>query len=301
MKNSKPAFPPASFNQMRQLPVLIQRGDLDLSLGKQSYRALCSMMDDPQLVAVSNISTLATALSVSAPTLTRLAKLLGFAGFPQLQAIFRRHLTEPDHFYSAQAKVLVQAEADSGMTLLQTLANESQENIRRGISQLNPEELASAVQWLAAGSQVHILGYRQSAALASFMSYGLSMIRSQVQLMGAHGQGLSIDLSQIRRKDVLVLFGSSPYSRETVLAAKLSKRQFARVIAITDSHLSPLSRWADISLILPTTSLFYSNSLSATIFIIEALLSLVAKHLGPRAVQNLEKREMLINELNDQV
>ncbi|MFK8050515.1 MAG: MurR/RpiR family transcriptional regulator [Halioglobus sp.] len=300
MKNDENAFPPSSFSDLRQIPLLIGRGDLALPMGKQSYSALCQMMDNPEMVAMNNISSLADVLRVSPPTLTRLAKLLGFSGFPDLQRLFRKHLVEPDHFYSGQAARLANKAGVSAPDVLQTLADEATGNIASANALLEPGQLDTCAQWLATGVRVHVFGYRQSASLASLMGYGLSMIRGNVQQLGANGQGLSVGLSQINRSDIVVLLSSSPYSRETVAAARLADRRHARLIAITDSHLSPLAQWADITLTLPTNSSFYSNSMCATVFVVEGLLTLTAKYLGQKAVANLESREQLISELNDQ-
>ncbi len=275
------------------------RGELKLVMGKQSYKALGRMMDDPELVAMNNISTLATALSVSPATLTRLSKLLGFSGFPALQAVFRQHLVTPDRFYSSQAKQLASGSSPVGIDILTTLAEESQSNISKALLHIEPKSINTAVAWLTQGVRVHIFGYRQSAAVASFMSYGLSMIRSSVTQLGVNGHGLSVSLSQINRQDIAIFIGTSPYSRETVAAARLARRQQARVITITDSHVSPLAQWSDVNLVIPTQSHFYSNSFTAVIYIVEGLLTLTAQALGKRAINNLEARESMISELND--
>lgn len=294
-------FPPSTLAALREIAAQMHRGQLDLSLGKRSRAALSAMLDDPQEVAMSNISRLSVTLGVSPATLTRLAKLLGFRGFPQLQGVFRAQTKQADHFYSSQAGALVGPGSARGMLLLETLASQASGNIRQGIAQTDPAALAQGVEWLARSTQVHVFGYRQSAALASMMAYCLSMIRGQVQLMGTQGQGLSVGISQIRRQEVVVLFASAPYSRETVLAAKLARKQLARVVAVTDSHHSPLAGYADVTLIQPSDSAFYSSSLIGTVFMIEGVLSLVAKTLGQTAVDNLRLRETLIGELNDQV
>jgi DNA-binding MurR/RpiR family transcriptional regulator len=300
MKTPQYTFPPQSFAALRQVPVLIGRGEVDLPMGKRSYRALCQMMDTPERVAMGNISTLAVELGVSAPTLSRLAKLLGFAGFAEFQALFRNHLVEPDRFYSAQAERLVQGKAMEALELLQELAEESHNNITRALEQVAPADLQQMVDWMATSPRVFLFGYRQSAALAMLMSYGLNMIRTQVQQLGAQGQGLSLGLSQLRNSDLVILFSCSPYSRETVLAARLARKQQARIIALTDSHLSPLAQWADLCLMLPTDSQFYSNSFAATVFMMEALMTLVARALGQKAIASLESREHMISALNDQ-
>ena len=299
MKNADKTLPPTSFNILRELPLKMGRGDLDLPMGKQSYRALCQMLDDPEQVAMGNISSLARELEVSAATLSRLARQLGFTSFGAFQDLFRQHLLEPDRFYSAQAKRLVDRQAASNMDVLRQVAEQANDNIQRGLMQLDTRQVGTAVEWLAGGVHIHLFGYRQSASIASFMCYALMMIRGNVQQLGNSGHGLSVGLAQISRNDIVVLVSSAPYSRETLSAARLARRQHARIIAITDSHLSPLAQWADIILTVPTDSVFYSNSFSAAVFLIEGLSALVAKRLGRRAVANLEAREQLIADLND--
>ena len=300
MKNTEISFPPGSFAELRQLPGLIRQGDLDLPMGQRSFRALCRMADEPQLVALNNISALAEALDISPASLSRIARMLGFSGFPQFQKLFKRHLTEPHHFYTEQANKLVNDNGEGSEVLLQKMAAEASENITSALADFNAGELNTASHWLATSARVHVVGYRQSAALASIMSYGLGMIRSQVQWIGSHGHGFSVGLSQVNRNDVVVLFGSAPYSRETILAARLARQQQARLLAVTDTQLSPLAEWSDIVLTAPTKSQFYSNSFSAMVFLVEGLLTQTARELGGSALRNLAKREAFIAALNDE-
>ena len=299
MKTVEIEFPPASFVELRKVPVLINKGALELSMGKRSFRALCRMTDEPQVVALNNIISLAGILDVSPATLTRIAKVLGFKGFPQFQTLFKRHLTEAQHFYSEQADRLVQLNGKhEAADILNTLAQQASVNIGATAKGINNDEIRTAARLLATAARVHVVAYRQSAALASIMSYGLGMIRGQVQWIGSHGHGFSVGLSQVARNDLVVLFGSAPYSRETVMAARLSRQQKARLLSVTDSPLSPLAEWSDIALTATTDSLFYSNSFSGMVLVVEALLTLAASELGGKALQNLQQREAFIAALN---
>lgn len=300
MREKTYSFPPRSFTELRQLPILISRGDVQLPMGKRSYRALCNMLDDPESVAMNNISTLAKALGISPPTLTRISKMLGYSGFPTFQNTFRHHLNEPQRFYSSQAKRSASRKQSSSKEVLQSLAGEAIGNIEKALQHTELEKLETAVDWLATGVRLHLFGYRQSSAIASMMTYSLSMIRDNVQQLGMNGHGLSTGLSQVERNSVVVLFSSAPYSKDALAVARIARRQQARVIAITDSHLSPLTQWSNIALMSPTQSQFYSNSFSGMIFLIETLLTLTARTLGTKAIASLESREELIREINDE-
>jgi DNA-binding MurR/RpiR family transcriptional regulator len=290
----------ASFAELRLVPGLIRQGEIDLPMGQRSFRALCRMADEPQLVALNNINTLAEVLDVSPASVSRIARMLGFGGFVQFQGLFKRHLTEPRNFYSEQANKLVSDIGKGNEALLQTLAKEASENIASSLAGIDAGAMSRASNWLATSARVHVVGYRQSAALASIMSYGLGMIRSQVQWIGSHGHGFSVGLSQVNRNDVVVLLGSAPYSRETILAARLSRQQRARLLAVTDTQLSPLAEWSDIAITAPTESQFYSNSFCAMVFLVESLLTLTARELGGSALRNLAQREAFIAALNDE-
>ena len=73
------------------------------------------------------------------------------------------------------------------------------------------------------------------------------------------------------------------------------------MIAITDSRSSPLVPPAKHAFFIPHASSFYSNSMGAYVVFCEALLNLVARELGDRALNSLAGRERLIAEMNIEV
>jgi len=83
-------FPPENFEQLRQLVIQLKHGDIEFSIGKKSLLALDNMIQEPSLVATTNIVELAKVIKLSPASLTRLAKLLGFHGFNQFQNLFKQ-------------------------------------------------------------------------------------------------------------------------------------------------------------------------------------------------------------------
>ena len=201
MKNHEIPFPPKTLGQLRRIPPLIRQGELGLPMGRRSFNALCSMLDQPQLVAMNNITGLARVLKISPASLTRLAKLLGFSGFPPFQSLFRQQLSQPERFYSQQAKALLDNRETADQGSLQVLGEQCCRNINQAQALIDQKALERTVEWLAQAPRVHIFGYRQSASMASLMSYGLGMIRSNVIQLGSNSQGVSLGLAQLRRQD----------------------------------------------------------------------------------------------------
>lgn len=294
-------FPPSSLAELRKLPSLLRRGELQLPMGKRLLSALCLMLDDPRLVATRSITELARATGVSPASLTRLAKLMGFTGFVQFQALFRQALGEPGRYYSAQASALVSSDQDASPSSRIGKHLERQiGNLTRSATQLGEEQLLTAADMLVRARRIRIAGRRQSYGLAVMFSYMLGLIRDNIAVIGAAGEGQAQALADLEPLDLLVMFGSEPYSRDSVMLAQIAHQDGLPLLTITDSHHSPLAQLADCTLISTSDSPLYTNSMIASQFLSETLLLQTARLLGGDAVQRLSRREELINRLNDQ-
>ncbi|WP_286161687.1 MurR/RpiR family transcriptional regulator [Sinorhizobium sp. NFACC03] len=70
----------------------------DVMLPKQLERVARMALAKPDLVAFGSARSVATACSVSATTVTRLATVLGFDNFRDLKTFFRQHLRSVSPF-----------------------------------------------------------------------------------------------------------------------------------------------------------------------------------------------------------
>ncbi len=144
---------------------------------------------------------------------------------------------------------------------------------------------------------VRIHGVRQFHAMASFLTYGLGMLRSDVALLNAPQLGIAEAISQLAPGDVVVVMSCSPYTRSIAEIADVSARHGLEVIAITDTRSSPLAASASHAFFVPHESSFFSNSMGAYIVFCEGLLNLAAKEMGDEAAQALTERERMIAEM----
>ncbi len=295
-------FPPKNFEQLRQIALMLRQGDIDLAIGKKILHALENMVADPQAVAQSNIVLLAKHTQTSPASMTRLAKLLGFQGFNQFQQLFKQKSNITNHFYSNGVKKLLANKAATPhydqKSLLKKQLAQTTTAIDQCIDSIPSENLNKASQLLAKKHRVFIFGYRQSSAIASILRYGLALLRPNVQMLVQADHGVAIALGQLKKDDLLVVISSAPYSNVTVKIAALAKQQQCQLIAITDSHLSPLNDSACTALHLPNSGDFYANSLVANCFFVEGLLSLTAIELGQSAIYNLQQHEQLLTQLD---
>ncbi|MBW7965716.1 MurR/RpiR family transcriptional regulator [Bradyrhizobium sp. BR 10261] len=296
--------PPRTIEDLRALALSIGRDEAGFSLGAKAHDVFAKLVEAPEQSAVRSISELADQFGINPSTLTRLAKRLGFEGFSDFQAVFRKAIADDQqYFYSRQAGRLMTAPSAGNpeVDAFAQLARETAANVDGFLGQLDAAALQGATRLLARARRVRIHGVRQFHSLASFLTYCLGMVRSDVALLDAPRLGVAEALSQLDRGDVVVVASCAPYTRSVAEVARVAASNGQTVIAITDSRSSPLVPPAEHAFFIPHASSFYSNSMGAYVVFVEALLNLVARELGDKALNSLAGRERLIAEMNIEV
>ena len=104
------AKPPRTIEDLRALALSIGRDEAGFSLGAKAHDVFAKLVEAPEQSAVRSISELADQFGINPSTLTRLAKRLGFEGFSDFQAVFRKAIADDQqYFYSRQAGRLMAA------------------------------------------------------------------------------------------------------------------------------------------------------------------------------------------------
>ncbi len=296
MKSVCRPSPPRTLETLKQLLVDVDRARSDIRLGKRAREAFSRLMDEPDRTAVYPIGKLARAAGVNPSTLSRLAVRLGYPGFSAFQSVFREHIATKGAFYSGRASRLMQGRAGKGddLSAMARIGEEEVANIYAMLDRLDARDLAAAADVLIKAPRVRTVGLRQPAAIAGFAAYALGLLRNDVATLVSMQNGGAYELGQLARGDALLVIGFAPYTRATVATARVAADLGITVIVITDSHASPFGPIADHQFVAPTTGSFFSNSMAASIALVEGLLAVVAQRLGKSSLRALERHEQLI-------
>ena len=290
---------PETLSEMHLLLSELRQGKGKIQLGKSARQTLSKLLEMPRQTAIYPIDQLAESCQVSASTLSRLASRLGFHGFKQFQGVFKQHLASDSDFYSNLAHKIQQNPDDlqKNYAIIEEIAKNESTNIMAMCQQLNNKTLSHVIDLLINKPNVRIVGYRQSASLASHFSYCLGMLRRNVDLLSSPEHGAAHGLAQLTAGDLLVVYSFFPYTRTAVTAAHIAASKGVQVVVITDEKQSPLAAAADYTIITPTAGHFYSNSMASTLVFNEIILSLLAKKLGDNGIEALKQREHIIDAL----
>lgn len=109
--------------------------------------------------------------------------------------------------------------------------------------------------------RIYVLGLGGMYPAAFFFHYAAAMF-SDKSVLAAGDVGTHLDtLRGIGPKDVAIVFTCRPYPRDTVQAVRFAVDRGARLIAVTDSPVSPVARCAALTI---HVKLIQSNLLSSS-------------------------------------
>jgi DNA-binding MurR/RpiR family transcriptional regulator len=262
-------------------------------LSPQFQRGAAFLLDHPDEVAVSSMRKVAERAQVQPASLVRLSQQLGFTGWNELRDLFvARVRTRPEPL-SSRARSLVKGHAKDA--LAQDLLAAHQHNLEVTAAN-NERALIGAAKLLRRASHVHVAGFRSCYPVAFGLVYGYRLFRSPVSLLSGEAGTLEMQLRGIERDSATIVVSFAPYSAEAVRVAEAALEKGGKLIAITDSAVSPVALHADITLIFAHESPSFFPSLVAATAIAESLVAYLLALEGASAVKQVELAEASLHE-----
>ena len=132
------------------------------------------------------------------------------------------------------------------------------------VDKLDERAFGLAVDLLADTQAVWIAGSRRSFPVAVYLDYALQHTDKRIGLVTALGSMHEGQMRSVRPGDEMIAISYAPYAEETMQVAQQAVERGARLIAITDSRMSPLAREAATTLLVQDSATFGFRSLTAT-------------------------------------
>ena len=244
--------------------------------------------------AFMTASRLGVTVGVSESTVVRFATELGYDGYPHLQRALQEMLRNK---LTSVQRMEVAGDRMGGRDVLQTVLHADTDMIRVTLDEIDRDAFQGAVDALMGAKRIYILGVRSSSALASFLGFYFNLLFENVTLV--HTNSVSEIFEQVLRVgpgDVLFGISFPRYSKRTLSAMKYARDRGARVIALTDSQLSPLARVADHVLLARSDMASFVDSLVAPLSVINALIVAVGMSRRDEIEHTFNKLERIWEE-----
>jgi DNA-binding MurR/RpiR family transcriptional regulator len=259
---------------------------------KQLQMAGRYILENPQDVALLSMRDQARNAGVQPATMTRFAQFLGLSGYDQIRSIYHDAIRERTTGFAEKARQQVKDQALEGDS---ALAARIFARISHQIDGLtHPEMLKSLVafaQILAKTRRVYCLGQRSCHPVMWHFNYMLSLLGERSIIVdGEAGTGADA-LTWVKEGDVLFVLTISPYAAVTLQICEYAKSRGMKVVAITDSEVSPIRSFADAVLFCPTDSLSFFHTMTPAFALSEVLASILAGKPEMNSHEALEQTE----------
>lgn len=232
-------------------------------------------------IGLEGIQQLAAHCQVQPSAVVRFAKHFGFSGFSEMQAIFREGLTRqlaPSRNYRSRIRDIIDSGAGSlsSVEIAREFLAGSVAGMHELEANLDETTFKKAVDLLRETDCIWIAASRRSFPIAVYLDYALQHTDKRVSLMSGLGSMQLGQMRSVRPGDVMLAISFAPYAEETQAAVNLATERGARLIAITDSRMSPLAREAEATLLVQDNSTFGFRALTSTMGLAQSLFIALA-------------------------
>jgi DNA-binding MurR/RpiR family transcriptional regulator len=259
------------------------------SLTPSQKKLLNYILANDEEAVFLKIQDLSKRVNVSVATVVRLAKALGYAGFPQFQqelrTLFRDKLTTVSRLQKA-----AQSETSEENVLVKVFQQDI-ENINETMKQVSVDDFRQFVKALNSAKRIVIIGLRSAHSLAVLMGVALEFLQRD-GWVGTPGIGDMWDrLLGLRKDDVVVGICFPRYTKETVEVLRFAHENGIKTLAITDSPISPLAKYAQCVLPARCKMDSFIESFTAALSLINAIVTAAGVFRKDATMDSLNKLE----------
>ncbi|GIM29755.1 N-acetylmannosamine kinase [Clostridium polyendosporum] len=219
--------------------------------------------------AFMTAAKLGISVGVSESTVVRFANELGYSGYPKLQKALQELIKNK---LTSVQRLELSNDYISEENALKGVLKADMENIRYTLEKINHKTFEDVVNNIFKAKRIYIIGLRSSTALAEFLAFYLNLILDNVKIVSNGISDIFEQMINVGEGDLVIGIGFPRYAIKTIDALAFSQSRNAKVVAITDSLLSPLASQADYTLIAQSNMASFVDSLVAPLSVINALI-----------------------------
>jgi DNA-binding MurR/RpiR family transcriptional regulator len=275
---------------MKQLLVEMTAGFDGLS--PQLKEAARWVIDHPADVALLTMREQARRAGIPPATLTRLAQRFKLKGYDEIRRLSAEAVRErPDSYRWRAEELLQRRDSEGDAALIQDIFSSLSRHLQELSKPVVVDRFRAAADIIAKSRRVFCLGLRSTFSVAYSFHYARALFGAESVLVDGPG-GIATDaLRTIGPADVLLAISVKPYTRQTLQAVRYADKRGARVIAVTDSEVSPLAMLARQTLVVGTETPSFFHTMAPAFAAIECLTALVAARRGSETLKSLAASE----------
>lgn len=248
-------------------------------------------LDHEEVVAFVSAHEVGERTGISPATVVRFCQVLGYEGYPDLQAAIRAQF--PPYRTAVQKLADHMADGISDDHLATQVAQTSIRNIEQTLSRVSEAQLTEAVTDIIQARQIRVFGSGISAAAAVFAQHALVSLGFSVRLSLNGGVEQIMELARLTDQDVVIGISVWRYLRHTIEAIETAREIGASCIALTDSPVAPVAALADYVFVADIEGAVHSRSLIGMLSLIDLISDTIALRRPQESMTALQRIDQL--------
>ena len=270
----------------------IKRRFVRLSKGQRKVGQF--VLDNPTVVIANGAAEVGRQANVSESTVIRFCYAMDLSGYVELQEEIRSYLMNQNEGVCVPSTYL--SGKYHGLNYGKIMQRDIQ-NIQDTIGLINDHTLQKSAKWMHEADSIYILGARQAASVASWLSYTLKTLRPNVKQIRTNSDDFVQQINSMSERTTLIVFSFDKHTKDMKTIVEIAKMKKVEIIAITDSALSPLREYTSALFALGMKNQSSLDVIPVIFSFMHALVEEMISHNKVKYDQYLQSYEQVENNL----
>ncbi|MEH0021523.1 MAG: MurR/RpiR family transcriptional regulator [Desulfobacter sp.] len=235
------------------------------------------IIQNPSTVVFMTTKELAEACGTSEATVVRFVSAVGYNRYSDFQDALKDFVNTG---LSLPDRVDIKGIEEPGLNRLHRGILEELNNLKYLYENINVDTMNQFVDRLESASSVYFTGSRLSYTFAYYFGWSLTKVRRGIHIIKGSDSTAMDMLTNAPEKSLVVLAATTRYPNELIKLSKMIRRAGHTLLALTDSNISPVIQFADLSLVVPSKSIPFIGNVSGMLAVIQYMVQELAGRKG---------------------
>ncbi|MBW2562446.1 MAG: MurR/RpiR family transcriptional regulator [Deltaproteobacteria bacterium] len=251
------------------------------------------IMQNPSKVVFMTTKELAETCEVSEATVVRFVASIGYHGYSEFQQSLKDFVNTG---MSLPERVNMKGIKEPGLDRLHRGVLEELNNLKYMYETIDVEKMNQFVEYLNERENVFVTGSRLSYTFAYYLGWSLTKIRKGIHILKGSDSTVIDFLTNAPENSLVILTAATRYPNELIKLSKLVRRLGHTLLVLTDSSISPVIQFANLSLVVPSRSIPFIGNVSNMLCVIQYIVQELASRKGESLQKHQEQLEQVYME-----
>jgi len=242
-------------------------------------------LEDPRQFVLLSVRDLARKLGTDPATTVRIARAMEFESYKEFQI----YLHELSIARATSLETMRSAPAEGSTTsLLQASLDHELKNLSALYNLVDLKRVAAVAKRVWKAKRILLLGGDVASSLIAYLEYHFRILGLPVS--SATMPGLAVhSVRSLDKNDLVIAISFRRGLRMTIEGVEQARKQGAYCVGITDTYLSPMTRFANEFYLASVDTLSFNASYSAPMALLNLLLVACAEQRHTRTLELMKK------------